>query len=109
MFPILSKDSQYIWIIFGEQVSFIHKYGWRGYSGFNGLVDLGYKKHVSVAHGNNQFANVKTLLYGKESFRDVAKTRLSKYIRMNRKLYYFHIKECEFRFNNRNQDRSAPA
>ena len=31
----------------------IHSDGWRGY---NGLVDLGYKKHFRVHHGKNEFA-----------------------------------------------------
>ena len=34
--------------------SVIHSDGWRGY---DGLVDLGYKKHYRVEHGNNEFAN----------------------------------------------------
>ena len=34
--------------------SVIHSDGWRGY---HGLVDMGYKKHFRVQHGNNEFAN----------------------------------------------------
>jgi len=41
-----------------ELESIIHSDGWRGYSG---LVDLGYKKHFSVRHSQNEFANKKTL------------------------------------------------
>ena len=33
--------------------SVIHSDGWRGY---NGLVDLGYKKHFRVNHSKNEFA-----------------------------------------------------
>ena len=33
--------------------SVIHSDGWRGY---NGLVDFGYKKHLRVDHGANEFA-----------------------------------------------------
>lgn len=34
--------------------SVIHSDGWRGY---DGLVDLGYKKHFRVNHGTDEFAN----------------------------------------------------
>jgi len=33
--------------------SIIHSDGWRGY---NGLVDMGYKKHFRVHHGEHEFA-----------------------------------------------------
>lgn len=33
--------------------SVIHSDGWRGY---DGLVDLGFNKHLRVNHGNNEFA-----------------------------------------------------
>ena len=33
--------------------SVIHSDGWRGY---NGLIDLGYKKHFRVHHSNDEFA-----------------------------------------------------
>lgn len=39
-----------------ELESVIHSDSWRGY---NGLVDLGYKKHYRVHHGNDEFANGK--------------------------------------------------
>lgn len=81
--------------------SIIHSDGWRDY---NGLVDLGYKKHFRVDHGNNQFANGKAHINGIESFWGFAKTRLSKYRGMSRKTFYLHLKECEFRFNNREKD-----
>lgn len=81
--------------------SIIHSDGWRGY---NGLVDLGYKKHFRVDHCNNQFANGKAHINGIESFWGFAKTRLSKYRGMSRKTFYLHLKECEFRFNNREKN-----
>jgi diguanylate cyclase (GGDEF)-like protein len=37
--------------------SVIHSDGWRGY---NGLVDLGYKKHFRVNHGQDQFVHDKS-------------------------------------------------
>ena len=45
--------------------STIHSDGWKGY---DGLVDLGYKKHHRVQHGNNEFANSKSHINGIENF-----------------------------------------
>ncbi|KPK24603.1 MAG: transposase [Desulfobacterales bacterium SG8_35_2] len=81
--------------------SVIHSDGWRGY---NGLVDLGYKKHFRVNHGQDQFVHDKSHINGIESFWGYAKTRLSKFRGMNRKTFYLHLKECEFRFNNRGKN-----
>ena len=43
---------------------------WRGY---NGLVDMGYKKHFRIHHGNDVFANGKNHINGIESFWPFAK------------------------------------
>jgi transposase len=79
----------------------IHSDGWRGY---NGLVDLGYKKHFRVNHGQDQFVHDKSHINGIESFWGYAKTRLSRFRGMNKKTFYLHLKECEFRFNNRGEN-----
>jgi transposase len=79
----------------------IHSDGWRGY---NGLVDVGYKKHFRVHHGYNEFATSTSLINGIESFWAYAKTRISKFRGLSRHTFYFHLKECEFRFNNRGDD-----
>ena len=79
----------------------IHSDKWRGY---NGLVDLGYKKHCRVDHGANEFVRGKSHINGIESFWGFAKTRLSKFRGMNKDTFYLHLKECEFRFNYRNQN-----
>ena len=81
--------------------SVIHSDGWRGY---NGLVDIGYKKHFRVHHGHNEFARGKSHINGIESFWGYAKTRLSRFRGMNKNSFLLHLKECEFRFNNRDQD-----
>ena len=78
--------------------SVIHSDGWRGY---NGLVDLGYRKHFRVNHGKNEFVRGKSHINGIESFWGLAKTRLAKFRGMNRATFYLHLKECEFRFNHR--------
>jgi transposase-like protein len=84
-----------------EPESIIHSDSWRGY---NGLVDLGYKKHYGVHHGKNEFANGKKHINGIESFWSFAKRRLMKFHGIPKTTFYFHLKECEFRFNYRNQD-----
>ena len=78
--------------------SVIHSERWRGY---NGLVDFGYKKHFRVHHGKNEFARGNN---GIESFWGYAKTRLVKFKGMDKKMFNLHLKECEFRFNNRKQN-----
>ena len=81
--------------------SIIHSDGWRGY---NGLVDFGYKKHFRVHHGKNEFARGNAHINGIESFWGYAKTRLVKFKGINKNMFKYHLKECEFRFNNRGQD-----
>jgi transposase len=78
--------------------SVIHSERWRGY---NGLVDFGYKKHFRVHHGKNEFARGNN---GIESFWGYAKTRLVKFKGMDKKMFNLHLKECEFRSNNRKQN-----
>ena len=81
--------------------SVIHSDGWRGY---NGLVDIGYKKHYRVQHGANEFANKKSHINGIESFWSFAKRRLQKFHGISKSTFYLHLKECEFRFNYRNKN-----
>ena len=45
--------------------SIIHSDGWRGY---NGLVDLGYKKHFRVNHGQDEFVHGKSHINGSKAF-----------------------------------------
>lgn len=84
--------------------SIIHSDQWRGY---NGLVDLGYKKHYRVHHGDDEFARGRTHINGIESFWSFAKRRLMKFHGVPRNTFYLHLKECEFRFNHRDQDMYA--
>jgi len=81
--------------------SIIHSDGWRGY---NGLVDIGYKKHYRVQHGADEFANGKSHINGIESFWSFAKRRLQKFHGVPKSTFYLHLKECEFRFNYRNKN-----
>jgi len=84
-----------------EPESIIYSDGWRGY---NGLVDVGYGKHLRVDHGRNEFARGKTHINGIEGFWGFAKSRLTRFRGMNKATFYLHLKECEFRFNYRDQD-----
>ena len=81
--------------------SVIHSDGWREY---NGLVDFGYKKHFRVRHSKNEFARGNSHINGIESFWGYAKNRLVKFKGMNKSMFNLHLKECEFRFNNRKQN-----
>ncbi len=88
--------------------SVIHSDGWRGY---NGLVDVGYAKHFRVQHGANEFANAGSHSNGIESFwaylpvrvrtQTGAKLRLSARRGIRKAMFYYHLKETEFRFNHR--------
>jgi transposase-like protein len=81
--------------------SVIYSDGWRGY---NGLVDVGYGKHLRVNHGQHEFVRGKTHINGIEGFWGFAKSRLNRFRGMNKHTFYLHLKECEFRFNYRKQD-----
>jgi transposase-like protein len=81
--------------------SIIHSDGWRGY---DGLVDVGYDKHFRVNHSLNQFVIGSNHINGIESFWSFAKRRLHKFNGVSRKTFYLHLKECEYRFNNRKQN-----
>ena len=81
--------------------SVIHSDGWRGYGG---LVDLGYQKHFRVQHSHNEFSNKHSHINGIESFWSYAKTRLVRFRGLQKQTFYLHLKECEFRFNHRQED-----
>lgn len=77
----------------------IHSDGWRGY---DGLVDVGYARHFRVEHGSNEFVVGAHHINGIESFWSFAKRRLQKFNGVPDHTFYLHLKECEWRFNNRN-------
>ena len=81
--------------------SVIHSDGWRGY---NGLVDVGYSKHLRVNHSHDVFAVGDVHINGIESFWSYAKRRLQKFNGVPPKTFYLHLKECEYRFNHRNEN-----
>ena len=79
----------------------VHSDGWRGY---DGLVDVGYAKHYRVNHGGNEFARGTHHVNGIESFWSFAKRRLQKFNGVPARTFYLHLKECEWRFNNRSKN-----
>jgi len=81
--------------------SVIYSDGWRGY---NGLVDVGYGKHLRVDHGRDEFVNGNAHINGIEGFWGFAKSRLTRFRGMSHSTFYLHLKECEFRFNYRGKD-----
>ena len=84
-----------------DAASTIHTDGFRTY---DGIVDLGYQKHYRVQHGKDEFAVGTNHINGIEGFWGLAKVRLVKFRGMSKNTDHAHLKECEFRFNYRNQD-----
>lgn len=71
--------------------------GWRGY---NGLVDVGYDRHLRImkhASGGPHFARGPVHINGIESFWSFTKRRLAKF-NGTTKNFDLHLKECEWRW-----------
>ena len=77
--------------------STIHTDGWRAY---DGLIVNGYD-HYRVFHSSNEFVRGKSHVNGIESFWSFAKRRLAKFNGLKDDKFILHLKECEWRFNNR--------
>ena len=71
---------------------------------YDGIVDLGYQKHYRVNHSADEFAIGTNHINGIEGFWAFAKVRLVKFRGMRKSTFYLHLKECEFRFNYRNEN-----
>ena len=80
--------------------STIHTDGWRAY---DGLLLNGYD-HYRVFHGHNEFSRGKSHINGLESFWSYTKRRLSQFNGLSSHTFFLHLKESEFRFNNREKD-----
>lgn len=81
--------------------SVVYSDGWRAYQG---LVDLGYKRHYRIDHAANEFAQGKNHINGIEGFWGFAKSRLSKFKGLLPSTFYLHLKETEFRYNYRKKN-----
>ena len=80
--------------------STINTDGWKAY---NGLVLNGYKHH-RVFHSDDEFVRGKCHINGIESFWSYCKRRLIKFNGIKGDKLIIHLKESEFRFNNRQKD-----
>ena len=80
--------------------STINTDGWKAY---DGLI-LNRYEHHRVYHCENEFARGKCHVNGIENFWSFAKRRLSKFNGCTSKAFIVHLKECEFRYNHRNDD-----
>ena len=74
-----------------------------GWGAYEGLIVNGYD-HYRVFHSQNEFARGKCHVNGIESFWSYAKRRLAKFNGIASAKFILHLKECEFRFNNGEQD-----
>ena len=75
--------------------------GWRDY---NGLVDIGYG-YYWVDHSRNEFVNGPTHINGIEGFWGLAKVRLAKFKGVPKHTFHLHLKEEEWLYNNRLEDK----
>jgi transposase-like protein len=80
-----------------DPATVINSDGWRGY---NGPVDLGYG-HFRVDHSKDEFARGRIHINGIEGFWGMAKVRLAKFKGLPKHTFHLHLKETEWRYNNR--------
>lgn len=71
--------------------------GWRSY---DGLVLSSYR-HYRIYHSENEFARGKNHVNGIESFWSYTKRRMNKFNGIHKTKFLLHLKESEFRFNNK--------
>ncbi|MBU6339048.1 MAG: IS1595 family transposase, partial [Rickettsiales bacterium] len=77
--------------------STINTDGWKAY---DGLILNGYTHH-RVFHSHNEFARGKNHVNGIEFFWSYYKRRLAKFNGLTNEKFILHLKESEFRFNNK--------
>ena len=77
----------------------VYSDGWRSYDGLVYNYD-----HYRVHHSKNEFARGKNHINGIESFWSWSKRRLAKFNGVHKKYFHLHLKECEWRFNHRQDD-----
>jgi transposase-like protein len=77
-----------------DPLSIVHSDGWRGY---DGLVAVGYDKHVRI-NKSESFAKGKAHINGIEAFWSFVKRRLAKFNGVRKDAFPIHLKECEWRY-----------
>jgi transposase len=75
-----------------------------GFKTYDGLADFGYKRHYRVKHADNEFAMGHNHINGIENFWGLSKVRLARFRGVHKHKFYLHLKECEFRYNLRNEN-----
>ena len=94
--------------------------GWKSY---DGLVDFGYKKHYRVKHCKEEYASKTLEIAGEKMLginNHINKIKTTKEqacstfgscakfvwhdLGASKEVIFLHLKECEFRYNNRDQD-----
>ena len=81
--------------------STIYSDSWTGY---NGLVDVGFDKHFRINHKKDEFSNRRGVhVNGIESFWSFTKRRLTKFNGV-KKNFHLHLKECEWRWSKTSQE-----
>ena len=75
-----------------------------GFKVYDGLVNYGYKRHFRVKHSQNEFANGAHHINGIENFWGLCKVRLSRFRGTHKHKFYYHLKECEWRYNYRRKN-----
>lgn len=83
--------------------STIYSDGWKAY---DGLILNGYD-HYRVFHSKNEFARGKSHVNGIEAFWSFAKRRLNKFNGLSEQTFMLHLKECEWRWNHREENLHA--
>ena len=76
-----------------------------GFKTYESLPKFGYKNVLTVCHNDNEFAkenNIHTNTI--ENFWGLCKSRLFKFRGVSKNAFYAHLKECEFRYNNRGKN-----
>ena len=81
--------------------STVYTDGWKSY---DGLVLNGYK-HYRVYHSKDEFVRGKSHVNGIESFWSFTKRRLTRMNGVRKDKFLLHLKESEFRWNNRDKQK----
>lgn len=70
-----------------------------GWTGYDGLVDVGYDKHYRVNHSQDEFSDLKGHhVNGIEAFWSYTKRRLAMFNGVRKTHFELFLKECEWRY-----------
>ncbi|WP_234567165.1 IS1595 family transposase [Rhodohalobacter sp. 614A] len=109
-FSILIKEleSKIYTEIIPKRVGFkgnsLHNPAFLNQSGYDLIITLDDGNHYFLGEKNSDSLKHRTKLNRIESFWGNAKSRLAKFKGMHSSTFRYHVKECEFRYNNRDKD-----